>query len=215
MDMIHPSKAKIGKELAIYLLGIFLVPAGIVLCKKSELGISPISCVLYVIETFTPLSFGTLTMLFHLANTFAQIILTKQILSRKLLLQIPLAMVFGQTIDLLQRSFSLDTFPLWLRCIALLASVAITAAGMVCMLTVGWVANPPDGAVKEIGIKAGIPFGTAKVMYDSGVVILSIILGLLFCGKILGVGIGTVVSALLTGRCTAAIMKARKREIKN
>ena len=61
-------KERLLFRLMIYLAGIFMVSLGIVLCKKSELGISPISSVPYVLEYIVPVSFGTLTMFFHLAN---------------------------------------------------------------------------------------------------------------------------------------------------
>ena len=38
------------KRVFIYLLGIFFVSLGIVLCKKCNLGISPISSITFVLE---------------------------------------------------------------------------------------------------------------------------------------------------------------------
>ncbi len=194
-------------RIMIYLLGIILVSLGIVLCKKSNLGISPISSVPYVLEYIVPLSFGTLTMLFHFVNVLIQMVLLKKIWDYKILLQIPLSWIFGQTINLFQKCIYINEQNIWWQCTALILSVLLTAIGMVCMLNMKLIANPPDGTVKEISQKSNILFGNVKVMYDVTMVIISVLLGLIFCKKILGIGIGTLISAIFIGKCVSVIRK--------
>ena len=69
-------RRSMAARLCVYALGIWLVSFGIVLCKKCGFGISPISCIPFVLEKLLPVSFGTLTMLFHLVNILLQMILT-------------------------------------------------------------------------------------------------------------------------------------------
>lgn len=68
---------KVIYRLGIYIAGIILVSLGIILCVKCELGVSPISSVPYVLGYVTPLTFGTLTMLFHFCNSMIQYVLEK------------------------------------------------------------------------------------------------------------------------------------------
>ena len=65
-------------RLGIYIIGVISVSLGIVLCVKCELGVSPISSIPYVLGYLTPLTFGTLTMLFHFCNSMIQYILEKK-----------------------------------------------------------------------------------------------------------------------------------------
>lgn len=192
-------------RILIYLLGIVLVSIGIVLCKKSNLGISPISSVPYVLEYIVPISFGALTMLFHLVNIVAQMALVKKVWDIKLLLQIPLAVVFGQTINFFQKCISIDNGNAGMQWLALGMSVLFTAVGMVCMLDMKLVTNPPDGVVKEISEKYSLKFGNVKIMYDVTMVIISVLLGIICCKKIMGIGIGTLVSAIFIGKCVSLI----------
>jgi len=198
-------KERLLLRLMIYLVGIFMVSLGIVLCKKSELGISPISSVPYVFEYIVPVSFGTLTMFFHLTNTMIQMILLKKIKDWRLILQIPLAFIFGQTINGIQKYLVIDSQSIWVRCIALILSVLFTAVGMVCMLNMKLISNPPDGTVKEISEKTKMKFGNVKIFYDITMVVISILLGVLFCRKVIGIGMGTLVSAIFIGKCVSGI----------
>lgn len=206
---IHPAA-----RLLIYCVGILLVSAGIVLCKYSSLGISPISTVPYVLEKILPVSFGALTMYFHFANTAVQMALRKTIKDPKLLLQIPLAFAFGQTINLMQRILYVDQNSLVMRWIALGLGIVLTAAGMVCMLLQDLVANPPDGTVKEISEKTGWKFGNVKIGYDIAMVVIAALIGLIFLHTITGIGIGTLLSALLTGRCVSLFQNIVNRTMR-
>lgn len=186
-------------RLGIYIAGIWIVSLGIVLCKKCGFGISPISCIPFVLEKIVPLSFGMLTMIFHLVNTFLQAVLKKS-LDIKLLLQIPVAFLFGWVIDLLQQCLTIPSDQVLLRVLALVFSVFFTALGMVCMVGMNLVQNPPDGTVKSISARYHKDFGKVKIGYDLTCVIIAVALGLIFLHRPAGIGIATLVSAIFVGR---------------
>ena len=196
---MDPKEIRMPVRLLIYLAGIVTVSLGIVLCKKCSLGISPISSVPFVLEMAVPLSFGTLTMLFHLANTLIQVAMERR-LTGKLLLQVPVAVVFGQVINLLQRllAFEASALPCKLLCLAL--SVFFTALGMIFMLKMALVQNPPDGTVHKISQILGRELGQVKIVYDIFCVLLSVLLSLALLGRAEGFGLATVVSALFVGK---------------
>lgn len=196
---MDPKEIRMPVRLLIYLAGIVTVSLGIVLCKKCSLGISPISSVPFVLEMAVPLSFGTLTMLFHLANTLIQVAMERR-LTGKLLLQVPVAVVFGQVINLLQRllAFEASALPCKLLCLAL--SVFFTALGMIFMLKMALVQNPPDGTVHKISQILGRELGQVKIVYDIFCVLLSVLLSLALLGRVEGFGLATVVSALFVGK---------------
>ena len=186
-------------RVAIYLAGVATVSLGIVLCKKCSLGISPISSVPFVVEIFTPISFGMLTMLFHFINTGLQLMLMRKV-SLWVLLQIPLAFVFGWVIDFLNKIVQFDSGIVANQVLALIFSVLFTAFGMLLMLGMDLVQNPPDGTVKLIAEKCGREVGQIKIFYDITCVVLSVSIGLIVLHRVEGIGIATIVSAIFVGR---------------
>ena len=186
-------------RLVIYFAGLWIVSLGIVLCKKCGFGISPISCVPFVLESVVPLSFGTLTMIFHLVNILIQAVLKKGI-DIKLVLQVPVAVLFGWVIDLLQKLIVITPDMIALRVLALVFSVFFTALGMLFMVSMNLVQNPQDGTVKMLSIRCRREFGTVKIAYDVVCVAAAAVLGLIFLGKLSGIGIATIASALFVGR---------------
>lgn len=187
-------------RLVVYCVGIIVVSLGIVCCKKSGLGISPISCIPYVLELATPLSFGTMTMLFHLANTLIQYILERKLWNVKIFLQVPVAVLFGVVIDAWQSILVVDTSKLWLQLLALVCSVFFTALGMILMIHMQLVQNPPDGTVRRVSAMLGVEMGRIKIIYDICCVVISLALSFLLLGKLKGFGIATIVSALFVGK---------------
>lgn len=204
------SKNLVVKRVIIYLLGIVMVSLGIILCKKSNLGISPISSIPFVLEEIVPVSFGTLTIFFHLVNIFLQLLLIHKIGDMQILLQIPVAMLFGQVIDFFQKYINFNNEFMINQVIALIFSVFFTALGMVCMISMDMVQNPPDGLVKVISQKTDKELGKIKIIYDIACILLSIAIGLIFLGKVRGMGIATVVSALFVGKTVIWIKKIWK-----
>ncbi|MGN0266771.1 MAG: YitT family protein [Lachnospiraceae bacterium] len=194
-------------RIGIYLSGVVMVSLGIVLCKKCNLGISPISSIPYVLEDLLPLTFGTLTMLFHFVNIAFQMILAKKILDLKLFLQIPLAFIFGVVIDFIQEIVHFDETVLLYQIIALILSVFFTALGMVCMLSMNLIQNPPDGAVREISHISGNELGKVKISYDLVCVGISLIIGLIFLKSPKGFGIATIISAVFVGKTVTWLKK--------
>lgn len=188
------------KRIAIYIAGVFLVSLGIVLCKKCGMGISPISSIPFVLAYITPLTFGNLTTLFHFTNIVVQMTLTRKIMDVKLLLQVPLAFVFGWIIDLLNFVIRFDEENLAYQILALSFSVFFTALGMVFMLDANLIQNPPDGTVKQISMMIKKKLGNVKMIYDISCVAVSVLISILFLHRLKGFGIATIVSALFVGR---------------
>ncbi len=188
------------KRIGAYILGIFLVSLGIVLCKKCGMGISPISSIPFVLVYITPLTFGNLTTLFHFTNTIIQMILTKKILNPKLWLQVPLAFVFGWIIDLLNSCIKFDEHNIVFQILSLIFSVLFTALGMVFMLNANLIQNPPDGTVKQVSTMLKKELGVVKMSYDIFCVVISILISAVFLHRIEGFGIATIVSAIFVGR---------------
>ena len=196
---MEPEKIKFPIRLIVYLLGIVSISLGIVLCKRCSMGISPISSVPLVLESILPLSFGVLTMFYHFANTILQMIIAKKV-NGMLLLQFALGAVFGQIINFFQFLLHFETSSIPAELLLLSLSVFFTALGMVLMLNMKLVQNPPDGLVRLISEKTGKELGTVKIIYDICCVVISVFIGFVFLHQLKGFGLATIVSALCVGR---------------
>jgi uncharacterized membrane protein YczE len=199
-----------ARRLGTYFLGIFTVSLGIVLCKQSGLGISPISSVPLVLSEVTPLSFGSLISVFHFANTAAQMVLLRRFRDPMLWLQVPLAFVFGRTVDWINAFLRVNSALLGWQLLAMALSVFFTALGMVLMLDQNLIQNPPDGTVRQLSVRKGTELGRVKVYYDGACVLVSALLGLVFLHRLEGFGLATIVSALFVGRAVLWIRKAQQ-----
>lgn len=188
------------KRIGIYIIGIVFVSLGIVLCKKCGMGISPISSIPYVLTYIVPLSFGVLTTFFHFVNIILQMFLSKKWLDPKLWLQVPLAFAFGWVIDVFNKLIVIDNTKIVYQILALLLSIFFTALGMVCMLDMNLIQNPPDGMVRQISILIGKKLGTVKVGYDITCVLISLVTGLIFLHSLTGFGLATILSAIFVGK---------------
>ena len=59
---------------------------------------------------------------------------------------------------------------------------------------------PGEGIVRTISAVTRRPFGTCKVAFDVTLVTIAVILSFALFGRLNGLGVGTIVSALLVGR---------------
>lgn len=201
---------KVIYRLGIYITGIILVSLGIVLCVKCELGVSPISSVPYVLGYVTPLTFGTLTMLFHFCNSMIQYVLEKKLVNIKVLLQVPVALLFGIIIDFFKSMMSFNVENLMFKILLTIMSIVFTALGMHLMLSMQLVQNPPDGTVNILAGLLNKNIGTVKIFYDILMVAISVILGFIFLHGLKGFGIATIFSAVFVGK-TLTLMKKHIR----
>ena len=84
--------------------------------------------------------------------------------------------------------------------LVLVLAIVLTAVGISLTAGMKLIPNPGEGAAGAIGIALKKDFGYGKNVLDLGCVALSIAITLIFSGRISNIGIGTVLSMLVTGR---------------
>jgi len=98
------------------------------------------------------------------------------------------------------------------RIIILIIAVIITAVGVSMIVGMRFVPNAADGFADVLGrvvLKKDMGFG--KNVLDICSICVSVTLGLITTGSLLGIGLGTVVAAILTGRVVAITIKPVNR----
>ena len=184
----------------IYILGIFILALGGVLAIKSNLGASPVSSLPLSISRVSNLSLGTAATVLFTVYVVIQIILLRKNFKVVQLLQIVFAVLFGQIMNLFNSVININANNIYIKLFICVASFFITALGVFLTITANIVPVAPDGLTQVISLKNNIDFGKAKIYFDCVVVILSILILLLNGKNLDGMGIGTILSAILVGR---------------
>lgn len=189
-------------RILLYLVGAVLLGFGIVLCVKCQMGVSPINSVPYILTYLTPLSLGTLSILFYLVNIALQLILSERKDYISILLQLPVSFLFGFVIDIWGALLPFAE-NIVMQIVCLCASLFFTAFGIMLLVTAHLVPDPPTGAVQAISRASKKAMGNIKIIYDSSCVVISLLISLLGTHRIIGFGLATIVSAICVGRILA------------
>lgn len=185
-----------------FVLGVAINSFGVAFITKSALGTSQISSVPYVLSLWHPeMSFGMTTFLFNMLFIFGQFLLLKRDFHPIQFLQIAVNMLFSGLIDVsmsLLGFFQPESLPV--RLISLAVGCVILAVGITIEVAPDTLMVPGEGIVRAISRVSGKRFGTVKVYFDVSLIMIAVVLSFLFFGRLNGLGLGTVVSALAVGK---------------
>lgn len=189
------------KRYAYFLLGLMINSFGIVLITKGSLGTSPISSIPYVLSLFTPLSFGEMTFLLNMLFIILQVILLGKHFPPVQFLQIIANVIFSAFIDF---SMMLTTWlvpgNLFFRVLVLLLGCVVLAFGITIEVAPQVITVPGEGIVKVISDVFHINFDKVKNFFDLTLMLIALLISLCVFHELCGIGIGTVISAILVGR---------------
>ncbi|MDD3219366.1 MAG: DUF6198 family protein [Lachnospiraceae bacterium] len=200
------SKKITAQRFLIYVCSLVILAFGITLNTKTQLGISPIISVAYNISYIGDFPLGIITFIYYTLMVILQIVLLGKDFEPFQILQIPMCFITSSFIQLFDIIVPVMETPVT-KIIALIGAIVITGIG--ASLTVGMkiVPNPADGLASVFGLKFKKDFGFGKNFFDFVSIIISLAIGFIFTGGILGIGIGTVCSMIFTGRVIALLQK--------
>ncbi len=207
----------LSQRILLFVLGMLLMSIGIVLVTKSNLGTSPISTLPYLMSLLTPMSFGMLTLIISMIFILIQITIMGRAFPRFQYTQIFVGPLFGLFIDLSMRLFDF-ALPAGLlsRVLTLIGGCAVLACGILLQVRANVVINPGEGIVKVIARKVNKEFSTVKIIFDWSLVLIATLISLIVFRDLVGIGIGTVVSAFLVGyfvKLLAALIPRRSQSL--
>lgn len=188
------------KRYAVLCVGLVVMAFGVAFSIKAGLGTSPISSLPYTLSRITPLSVGTATIAMHVALILLQIILLRRRYNPVQLMQLPVALVFGALTDFslwVIQGISCSFYPgQWLLCIV---GIFLVAFGVTLEVTANVVVLAGEGAMLAICKVFSLKFSNVKVCFDTSLVVIACVLGLIFLGHLTGVREGTVAAAIFVG----------------
>ena len=191
---------QLKKRIPIYLVGLAVMAFGIVLIKKANLGMSPISAIPAAVAGFAPLTLGNAVTAFQIICILFQVVLFRKI-TMYVALQLPLAFAFGYVIDFYMYILKfLEVSSVWLGGLICLLGIIFTALGIVIIVGTDMMLPSPDAFLRAVSRMYNKKLGNVKIVGDITWVVIALIVELVSTGKITAVGVGTLASAILTGK---------------
>lgn len=187
------------KRCMLYLIGLNLIAAAVVLNIRYALGVAAFSSVMYSISEIYHISLGTASIICYLVFVLIQYILSKKI-TLTYILEVPLSLAFGLLTDFYDWIIPALAFSFWLRLLLFSMTMFVTAMGVFLCVKTDLVLTPTDGIVKTISEVFRLPFSLVKNTFDISLVAVSVLLCLGNHTELYGIGVGTVLSALCIGR---------------
>ena len=184
-----------------FTIGVIINAFGVAVITKAALGTSPISSVPYVLSLrFVP-TLGQFTFVVNLLFIAAQVVLRGRKFPPIQFLQVVVNLVFSAFIDVgMKLLWWFEPASLPVKLAALVLGCAVLGCGISIEVAPDALLVPGEGVVGAIADRTGIRFGSVKVAFDVTLVAIALGLSLWFFHDINGLGLGTVVSALLVGR---------------
>lgn len=187
------------KRFIIYIAGLNLIAAAVVLNIRYDLGVAAFSSVMYAVAEIYHISLGTATIICYLIFVSMQCVLSKRI-TLTYALEIPLSFAFGLLTDLYDfviPDFSLALVP---GALCFFLTMFVTALGVFLCVKSRLILTPVEGIVQTISDVFKFPFSMVKNVYDVSLVAISALLCIAYGAPFYGIGAGTVLSAFAIGR---------------
>ena len=179
---------------------------GIIFTIHGNLGITPISCPVYVLSLGYSPTLGEFTIAMHILFVIIQIILLRAKFEYIQLLQIPLGIIFGVLIDINALILG-EYYPTnYIGKILFICIGSFSCAiGVSIEVTVKTVLIAGEGLLVAIITVFNLPLGKTKIVFDVSLLLISVVISLYLFQEIKGVREGTVLAAFLVGFFTGYI----------
>ncbi len=202
-----------GIRILFYCIALFCMALGVALSANSDLGISPVNSLPYVISDILKTQPGTCVTAVFCFYILVQVILLRREFNPVNLFQIVFSTIFGYFVNFTKWMIGDLLFPGGYagRLLMQGAGTILIAFGVFLYLEVDLVPMPMEGMALAIAKKTGKPFPTVKTIVDCTTVSIGILLTVL-CLHLIpfrdpGVRIreGTILAALVTGKVIGII----------
>lgn len=196
-------------SLLLYVVGLFVLAMGIALSVNTNLGTSAVNSTPLVLSYITSIDLGICVVLVYIFFIALQILILRRNFRWISLTQLIFSSLFGYFVNLTQfiiGDFALPT--LAGKIVMLVASIICIGIGVALYVEVDLIPMPMEGLTLAIATKTPTPFHTIKTVVDCLCVLLASTLSLIFLHALVGVHIGTVITALTAGKMVG-IVKVR------
>lgn len=191
-------------ELA-FAVGVLLTAAGVALQITADLGLSMIASLAYILsEKFVFLTVGTAEWIVQ-GTVFALGFVLVGRAAVQLIPSFGVALLCGALLDVMIFLFApLQSDVLAVRLVLYLVGAAVLALGIAFAFRSYLPCQVHEMFVKVVAIEKGWKQNTVKIVYDWTCLGISLTMTLLFFGKLVGIGVGTILCTVINAPMIAA-----------
>ena len=195
-------KTKVNSVVS-YLFAWILLAFGTAMQSHGGFGMSNIVTPAYVAHAYISqflsfYTFGTAEYVSQIIVLIATMIIVRRV-KASYLLSLPVAIIYGFILDGAVAVVSLLPTVLAARIIIYIIGMLLCCAGVALLFGNNLPLASHELIVKEVAEKFNLPVHKMKIAYDLGCLTLAVTASLLLFGKLVGIGIGTVVGAFAYG----------------
>lgn len=200
---------KLCIRFVVYCIGLLFLAFGVAFSVNSNLGVSPVNSLPYVISLITKVDMGTCVVVVFSAYIVIQIAIKRRKFKWINLTQLIFSTIFGYFVDFAKTMLGTFVFPTYLGQLGMLAiSIVLVAVGVAIYMDAGLVNMPMEGMT--MAISESLPkkeFHQVKVLVDCTSVGFGILLSFVFLHGLFGIREGTILCALCVGKLLSPIKK--------
>ena len=203
MPDLHLTPSVLIKRLILYCLGLFIIALGVSFSVVSDLGVSPVNSLPYVLSEVFQTDMGIWTIAVFCFYILLQALILRRRFHPARLLQLICTFLFGWFVDLTNLLAQLllpQPGNYFVRLVYLVISMALVALGIFFYLGPHLVSLPGEGIMQTISEQWNIPFHRVKIGFDCTVSILALVISLAYFHTFHGVREGTVLAAIGVGK---------------
>lgn len=201
-------------RIVIYIIGLFFLALGVAFAVNSNLGVSPVTSLPYVVSLISGTALSTCVIIVYGSYIVLQILILRKEFRIINLTQIIFSAIFGYFTDFTKWLLGDFTLPTYAGQLVMLAiSIVIVALGVFLYIEVDLVPMPMEGLTLSIAKKVGKPFHNVKVIVDCAAVAVGILLSFLFFHGLVGIREGTIITAIVVGKVVAVFKKLLQAKV--
>ncbi len=203
------------KRVLSYILGLFLLAVGVTISIKSNLGVSPVNSLPYMLSQVTGLDQGMFTIIVFSFFILLQFIIIGKDFKPINILQIVFSTMFGYFVNFTNSIFAFIPSPnnYFIQLIYLILSIVVVALGLLFYLNANIVPQPAEGLMIAIADKTKTEMPKIKVIVDSIIVLCAIGLSFFFFQELVGIREGTIIAAIMIGKVLGILSKKFKEPL--
>ena len=186
-----------------YCIGLMILALGIILNTKTGLGVSPIISIPYSISKIWNINLGNATMCIYILCVAGQAVLRGKEFRPFDLLQVPMSIIFSRIINIFNDMIVINCDNLIMNLLLLAVAIMLTGIGAYTTVQMKIVPNAADGLTQALAERIKKGLGLAKNIIDISSVIITVVIGLVCAGKVVGIGLGTLAAVICVGRAIA------------
>ena len=202
------------KRIIIYCIGLFIMAIGVTFSVKSNLGVSPVNAIPYVVSLISGLDQGLCVTVIFCSYIILQVFILKKDFKFHSLLQIICASLFGYFVSFSNMIFYFTPSENYMiRLIYMLVSIVLIGIGVYLYLEAKLVPLPAEGVMMALKEKTIFEFHKIKMGFDVTTVVIAVIISFIFLENISGVREGTIIAAILVGKVIGILTKLNLKRI--